>query len=141
MSCAIRVQERGIKLSGARIKSSERKYFSQAVHNEALELVLQDAEGARSMSRLSKARQGPLSVRLLILPLPWVGVSLRERCSLLCCSVSAASLCWLWPCASAGSESSTGVFCLSFFQSKCNKTMILPPRGTQRRRGLREEKS
>lgn len=92
MSCAIRVQERGIKLSGARIKSSERKYFSQAVHNETLELVLQDAEGARSMSRLSKARQGPLSVRLLILPLPWVGVLLRERCSLLCCSASAASL-------------------------------------------------
>lgn len=70
MSCVIRVQERGIKLSGARIKSSERKYFSQAAHNEALELVLQDAEGARSMSRLSKAHQGPLSVRLLILPLP-----------------------------------------------------------------------
>lgn len=92
MSHVIRVQERGIKLSGARIKSSERKYFSQAVHNEALELVLQDAESARSMSRLSKARQGPLSVRLLILPLPWVGVLLRERCSLLCCSASAASL-------------------------------------------------
>lgn len=73
MTPVIRAQEHGIKLSGTRFKISERKYFSQAAHNEALELVLQDAEGARSMNRLRKARQGPLSVRPLILPLLRVG--------------------------------------------------------------------
>lgn len=61
-----RAQGCGIKLPGAKFKTSERKYFAQTAHSEAVELVLQDAGDTRGVDRFRKGCEGPLNVGLCI---------------------------------------------------------------------------
>lgn len=60
--------ENGMKLSGAKCETSQRKHFSQAAHSEAVELVLQDAGNARGVDRFRKGHQSLLNVGLMIEP-------------------------------------------------------------------------
>lgn len=90
--------ENGMKLSGARCETSQRKHFLQAAHSEAVELVLQAAGNARGVDRFRKGHQSLLNVRLMIEPVLWAGsgMVLGEYCALLallspCGSASATS--------------------------------------------------